>query len=222
MAHRLTNEGEGAVAEAAARPAGRGAKAAPSLLYLVKRTELAVRARLDEVLKPSGLTALQYTALTVLERHDGLTAAQLARDSFVTAQSMADMVRTLESRGYVVRHPNPANRRELLIALTDLGHRLLADYERPVRDIERRMTDGLTDDDAARLRRTLDHAWQPALLTRAGPRLSAEASSTGRCGRRPRSGAGRRPRPRRAATAFAPPRRPRPRVRDRGVPGPRR
>jgi DNA-binding MarR family transcriptional regulator len=142
------------VAEAASRP-----KAAPSLLYQVKRTELAVRARLDEVLKPSGLTALQYTALTVLERHDGRTAAQLARDSFVTAQSMADMVRTLESRGYVVRRPNPANRRELLIALTDVGHRLLADFERPVRDIERRMTDGLTDDQAAQLRIALDHAW---------------------------------------------------------------
>src|SRR5689334_14560427 len=70
---RLAKEGEGAVAETAPRPTGRGTKAAPSLLYLVKRTELAVRARLDEVLKPSGLTALQYTALTVLERHDGLT-----------------------------------------------------------------------------------------------------------------------------------------------------
>jgi DNA-binding MarR family transcriptional regulator len=148
------------VPEAAAQPSGRGVKVPPSLLYLVKRTELAVRARLDEVLKPSGLTALQYTALTVLERHDGLTAAQLARDSFVTAQSMADMVRTLEGRGYVVRRPNPANRRELLIALTDLGHQLLSDYEQPVRDVERRMTDGLTADQTAQLRVALDNAWR--------------------------------------------------------------
>ena len=37
------------------------------LLYLVKQVELAVRARLDELLRPDGLTALQYTALTVLE-----------------------------------------------------------------------------------------------------------------------------------------------------------
>jgi DNA-binding MarR family transcriptional regulator len=140
--------------------AGRSAKAPPSLLYLVKRTELAVRARLDDVLKPTGLTALQYTALTVLERHDGLTAAQLARDSFVTAQSMADMVRTLESRGHVVRRPNPANRRELLIMLTDLGQRVLADVEGPVRELERRMTDGLTAEEAASLRSALSHAWR--------------------------------------------------------------
>ena len=43
-----------------------------SLLYSVKRVELVVRAHLDELLKPSGMTALQYTALTVLEQHDGL------------------------------------------------------------------------------------------------------------------------------------------------------
>ncbi|MFB7493646.1 MarR family winged helix-turn-helix transcriptional regulator [Streptomyces sp. NPDC056161] len=135
-------------------------KTPPSLLYLVKRVELVVRARLDELLKPSGVTALQYTALTVLERHDGLTAAQLARDSFVTAQSMADMVRTLETRGYVVRRPNPVNRRELLIALTDLGHRLLTEYAQPVRDLERHMTDGLTADRTAQLRAALDHAWR--------------------------------------------------------------
>ncbi|MFF7329571.1 MarR family transcriptional regulator [Streptomyces sp. NPDC008150] len=146
--------------EAAAQRAGRDAEAAPSLLYLVKRTEQAVRARLDEVLKPAGVTALQYTALTVLERHDGLTAAQLARDSFVTAQSMADMVRTLEARGHVVRSPNPVNRRELLIALTELGHRLLDDYRRPVRELERRMTGGLSAPEVDQLRAALDSAWR--------------------------------------------------------------
>ncbi|MFK0170460.1 MarR family winged helix-turn-helix transcriptional regulator [Streptomyces sp. NPDC090306] len=146
--------------EAAAQRAGRDAEAAPSLLYLVKRTEQAVRARLDEVLKPAGVTALQYTALTVLERHDGLTAAQLARDSFVTAQSMADMVRTLEARGHVVRSPNPVNRRELLIALTELGHRLLDDYRRPVRELEHRMTGGLSAPEVDQLRAALDSAWR--------------------------------------------------------------
>ncbi|WP_305125705.1 MarR family winged helix-turn-helix transcriptional regulator [Streptomyces odontomachi] len=159
-ARRQDRRTGGAVSEAAAQPAGRGANASPSLLYLLKRTELVVRARLDEVLKPSGVTALQYTALTVLQRHGSLTAAQLARFSFVTAQSMADMVRTLQARGHVVRRPNPDNRRELLLALTDLGHRLLADYEKPVHDLELRMTEGLTAEQRAQLRLTLDHAWR--------------------------------------------------------------
>ena len=87
-----------------------------------------MRAHLDELLKASGITALQYTALTVLEQHDGLPAAQLARRSFVTAQSIADLVRALEQRGLIARERNPENRRELLIRLTDVGRALLAEY----------------------------------------------------------------------------------------------
>src|SRR5882757_2820623 len=135
---------ETAVSETAAQPAGRGVKAPPSLLYLVKRVELVVRARLDELLKPAGVTALQYTALTVLERHDGRTAAQLARDSFVTAQSIADLVRSLEGRGLIRRERNPRNRRELLILLTEEGRELLAGCAEPVRELEERMVAQLT------------------------------------------------------------------------------
>ncbi len=63
----------------------------PSLLYAIKQVELAVRSHLDDLLKGSGVTAVQYTALTVLRRRDGLTSAQLARNSFVKTQSMADI-----------------------------------------------------------------------------------------------------------------------------------
>ncbi|MFE6591733.1 MarR family winged helix-turn-helix transcriptional regulator [Streptomyces sp. NPDC057781] len=131
-----------------------------SLLYLVKRTELAVRARLDELLKPAGVTALQYTALTVLERHDGISAAQLARDSFVTAQTMADMVRALEHRGLIRREPNPDNRRERLILLADAGRRLLAEYAEPARGLEDRMVAGLDGEQVDLFRDALNHAWR--------------------------------------------------------------
>src|SRR6059036_1258897 len=119
-------------------------KTLPSLLYMVKQVELVVRSRLDELVRPYGVTALQYTALTVLERHDGLSAAQLARDSFVTAQSMADLVRSLESRGLVRRERNPRNRRELLILLTDEGRELLTRFAGAVRELEERMVRDLT------------------------------------------------------------------------------
>ncbi|MFJ6793818.1 MarR family winged helix-turn-helix transcriptional regulator [Streptomyces sp. NPDC091268] len=131
-----------------------------SLLYLLKRTELAVRARLEELLRPAGITALQYTALTVLERHDGISAAQLARDSFVTAQSMADMVRALESRGLIRREPNPTNRRERLILLADPGRRLLAEYAGPARRLEERMVADLGAEEVGVFREALVSAWR--------------------------------------------------------------
>ena len=135
-------------------------KAAPSLLYMVKQVELVARSRLDELVRPSGITALQYTALTVLERHDGLSAAQLARDSFVTAQSTADLVRSLENRGLVHRERNPRNRRELLILLTDPGRELLAHHEGPVRELEERMVRDLTRHQTQQFRDALSKAWQ--------------------------------------------------------------
>ncbi|MET9654316.1 MarR family transcriptional regulator [Streptomyces sp. NPDC006460] len=131
-----------------------------SLLYLIKRTELAVRARLEELLKPAGITALQYTALTVLERHDGISAAQLARDSFVTAQSMADMVRALESRDLIRREPNPANRRERLILLATPGRQLLAEYAEPARRLEERMVADLSTEEVGVLREALVRTWR--------------------------------------------------------------
>jgi hypothetical protein len=56
-------------------PAFRGRASLP---YAVKRVELAVRSQLETLLKPSGITPVQYTALTVLDRHDGVPAAHAA------------------------------------------------------------------------------------------------------------------------------------------------
>jgi DNA-binding MarR family transcriptional regulator len=129
----------------------------PSLLYLVKQLELSVRARLNDLVRPAGITALQYTALTVLDRHDGLTTAKLARDSFVTAQAMADMVASLEGRGLIRRERNPGNRRELHIYLTESGAALLADLAEPVAHLEEQLSH---DIDAAEFRHSLTAAWQ--------------------------------------------------------------
>jgi DNA-binding MarR family transcriptional regulator len=129
---------------------GRAAGAArPSLLYMVKQLELAVRARLDGILKDAGITALQYTALTVLDQHDGLSPARLARNSFVTPQSTAGLVANLERRNLVRRERNPANRRELVISLTASGRRLLT-------RLEQAMTSGLGQNEAEAFRSYLD------------------------------------------------------------------
>lgn len=125
------------------------------LLYLIKQIELAVRARLDDLVRPAGLTALQYTALTVLERNKDLSSAQLARRSFVTAQAMADMVTALESRGLIERHRDTADRRRLVIVLTTLGQDLVDQYRDQVRAIEADMLVGLSEEEINDLRRSL-------------------------------------------------------------------
>jgi DNA-binding MarR family transcriptional regulator len=127
----------------------------PMLMYLVKQVELAIRSRLDEIFRPAGLTALQYTALTVLERHPDLSTAQLARNSFVTAQSMADMISTLAERGLIERHPDGADRRRLVVSLTASGQELLDRYREEVRALEAQMLASLSRAQVTRLRHSL-------------------------------------------------------------------
>jgi DNA-binding MarR family transcriptional regulator len=137
------------VTEAAQVPAD------PSLLYVLKQLELAARSGLDDIFRPVGLTAHQYTALTVLERHPDMSSAQLARYSFVTAQSMADMVAALLAAGLIERHRDQADRRRLVLALTAAGRDLLDRYRGEVAALQARMLADFSKKEAADLWRML-------------------------------------------------------------------
>lgn len=128
----------------------------PTLLYLIKQVELAVRAQLDEVLRPVGLTTVQYTAMTVLERQPDLTSAHLARNSFVTAQSMADIIGALLAQGLIERHRDPNDRRRLVLALTPAGTELLDRVRAPVAEVEKQMLAGITAIGTRNLRNALE------------------------------------------------------------------
>ena len=130
--------------------------APPTLLYVIKQLELVTRAQLDALLKPAGVTALQYTALTVLARRPSMSSADLARASFVSAQSTADLVGALERRRLIRRAVDEDNRRRMVITLTDEGRAFLAEYDPRVADVEERMLQDLAEDQRQTLRSFLN------------------------------------------------------------------
>ncbi|MCE0537980.1 MarR family transcriptional regulator [Kineosporia rhizophila] len=130
--------------------------APPLLLYVVKQLELATRAQLDALLRPSGVTALQYTAMTVLARRPAMSSADLARASFVSAQSTADLVGALERRALIQRQVDPGSRRRMLISLTEQGHAFLAEYDPLVAQLEERMLRSLDQRQRGDLREYLN------------------------------------------------------------------
>jgi DNA-binding MarR family transcriptional regulator len=137
--------------ETTAQPPSPRRRAAPSLLYAVKQVELAIRHHLDDLLRPAGVTTGQYTALTVLAQRGpgaGLSSAELARLSFVTAQSMGEMIAALEQRGLI--------RRRLLVAITPAGEALLEALSAAVRTLEQLMLSGLDDNQVGALRQALN------------------------------------------------------------------
>ena len=132
--------------ERATRPAGRRGQ---RLTYLVKRLEMAERARMEEVLRPVGVTLHQYTALSILERRQGLSSAQLARRHYVTPQAMNQLVASMERDGLIERRADDDNRRILRAWLTDHGTDVLRACHRAVDRLERRMLSALSADEAA-------------------------------------------------------------------------
>src|SRR5207244_13022330 len=114
------------------------------MLYLVKQVEQAIRAHLDGLLRPLGLTTDQYTALSVLEQRNNLTSAELARRSFVRPQTMHEMITSLDQRGFIERHRDPDNRRVLLIRLNPKGRAMLEKYDEQVQLRHERMLAALS------------------------------------------------------------------------------
>jgi DNA-binding MarR family transcriptional regulator len=117
---------------------------------------MAERARMDEVLRPLGVTLHQYTALSILERREGLSSAQLARRHFVTPQAMHQLIATMERDGLIERRADEANRRILRAWLTDHGVDVLRSCHRLVDDVEERMLSSLSDDEAVAFGRALE------------------------------------------------------------------
>jgi DNA-binding MarR family transcriptional regulator len=126
--------------------------AAPRVTYLAKRLESAVRRSLDLQVQAQGLTTPKYAALSVLRAQPGLSAAQLARRSFVTPQSMHVMVGAFVRDGLVDRRPDPENQRVLRNYLTEAGDLVLTRTDEAAARIEQQMLAGLGDRDTAQLR----------------------------------------------------------------------
>src|SRR5712664_2131262 len=97
----------------------------PELLVQLRRTQHAVRIRLDAELDATGLTSSQYMVLAALERAGELSASDLAREFGTTAQTVNVLVQGLEACGLLRRSRHAAHGRILLATLTVAGRRAL-------------------------------------------------------------------------------------------------
>jgi DNA-binding MarR family transcriptional regulator len=112
----------------------------PRISYVVARLERALRHAINERVREHGLTTLQYTTLSVLgRRRGGLSNAQLARRSYMTPQSMSEVIEALERAELIERAPHPNHRRVLPATLTAKGRRVLARCDDAVAAMEEEM-----------------------------------------------------------------------------------
>jgi DNA-binding MarR family transcriptional regulator len=126
-----------------------------SIGYLLKETASALRASMEAVLRPLGMTVTHYSCLELLAQRPGLSNSELARGTFVTRQSMNVLLQTLERDGFVTRATEPSVGKALPTELTDIGRRSLARASAAIRGVEQRMLADLTDDQQTEARRIL-------------------------------------------------------------------
>ena len=124
---------------------------AESTGYALKEAASALRAAMDGALRPLDLSVSQYSALEVLGQQPGVSAAELARRTFVTRQSMQGVLQGLAARGLLTRSEAAPQGRALPTELTASGRALLGDASRAVAEVEQRMLAGLPEGGARRL-----------------------------------------------------------------------
>lgn len=120
-----------------------------SLGYLLKEAASALRAAMEDVLRPLGMTITHYSCLELLAQRPGLSNSDLARGAFVTRQSMNVLLQSLERDGIVERPTAPPVGKALPTRLTAKGRRSLEAASAAVRSVEKRMLSRMTDAEQA-------------------------------------------------------------------------
>jgi len=123
----------------------------PQVGYVLKHAQSLLHQRMEEALKHLGLTVSHYSCLQRLRLEPGISAAALARRTFVTRQSMNVMLQQLIDRDLVVRPKQAESGRALPTVLTATGLGALDAAQIVVDEVEQRMLSGLTASESAAL-----------------------------------------------------------------------
>ncbi|HEX4051006.1 MAG TPA: MarR family transcriptional regulator [Steroidobacteraceae bacterium] len=83
-----------------------------------------MRLALDRALAKENMTHPQQSALTMIRAYEAISAADLARLTMLTAQTINGIVRALEVRGAIRKEPHSVHGRILRLIITDEGRAL--------------------------------------------------------------------------------------------------
>ncbi|MEU0085170.1 MarR family transcriptional regulator [Streptomyces sp. NPDC006274] len=103
----------------------------------IKRAEQALIARKTQAMRQFDLTVPQYSVLLLLSLFpSGMSAAQLARESMVTPQTMSTVLANLEKHGLMEREPSPLHQKVIVNKLTRAGRAVLKKADKEAMRVE--------------------------------------------------------------------------------------
>ena len=107
------------------KPAGKGRKLSNFLCFAVYSANLAFGRAYKPVLDAVGLTYTQYIAMVALAEEDEQTVSVLGEKLFLESNTLTPILKKLEQMGFIRRHRDPADERQVRLSLTPAGRRLI-------------------------------------------------------------------------------------------------
>lgn len=129
--------------------------------FLMYRVMTSLRPAVAAELKPLGLGLPEFVYLRILSEQPGLTSAELARGSNVSAQAANQVLRALEDRGALSRPDVTPAGRAMPARLTRQGKALLKRADVAVHRAEERILTRLTAEQQSQLKQLLYAAGTP-------------------------------------------------------------
>jgi DNA-binding MarR family transcriptional regulator len=112
--------------------------------FLLYRVMASLRPQVAAELKPLGLGLPEFVCMRILAKHPGLTSAELARGTNVSAQAMNQVLHALEDRGALSRPASTPTGRAMPARLTRRGKALLKRADAAVQVADQRILSRLT------------------------------------------------------------------------------
>jgi len=103
---------------------------AEQLAVSLRESIMRLNRRIRQARPVGDLTFSQLSALTSLQLAGALTPRELADIERVQPPTMTKIVGKLEDRGLVVRTPHPTDRRQVILAATEQGRAVYAQFEK--------------------------------------------------------------------------------------------
>jgi DNA-binding MarR family transcriptional regulator len=122
-----------------------------SVAFLLSSLGYAVSRRFHNVLDPLELEPGEFALLRAVAASDGESQNALAERLHISPSWMVAIVDALERRGLLERKPHARDRRVRNLHLTPAGKKLLKQAERKAQELDRQVTDPLTEAELGQL-----------------------------------------------------------------------
>ncbi|MFE3248367.1 MarR family winged helix-turn-helix transcriptional regulator [Streptomyces sp. NPDC059209] len=109
----------------------------------------------NEELARAGARKWHYAVLATLEEFGPASQSELSRRTGIHRSDMVSVINELAGHGRVERSPNPADRRQNVIAVTERGRELILRLDRLLAEVEDEVLAPLNPSERAQLARLL-------------------------------------------------------------------